>query len=283
MAVRRLAGFAALAVVLLLCISSASAAQKDSELVNDVLATLQSENSDDIAGSLKKAAGTSGPQHAPQFPEDPAAHKQNPAPAPAPKDPPQAKQPAPAGGKEEEEKEDPCKKVPGCMECKPNDKSSHSRRLKQFGSKDDGWGAAIGSSAGNKGNSKKPGSNKPDLSFMDFVESPYNAPDLPYCTACNTTGGYVAHSKGRCGESTPMQECTSLSMPCRDILCYSLSMISHKACVALSQAVAAAAAVGLDSAGAVAVVYADMLKGASKYPAALATSLSNALVGVMTC
>jgi len=40
---------------------------------------------------------------------------------------------------------------------------------------------------------------------------------------------------------------------------------------------------GVDSAGAVAAVYADMLKGASQYPAAPASCLSNAAVGVMTC
>ena len=41
------------------------------------------------------------------------------------------------------------------------------------------------------------------MDFLDMdVHSAYDAKDLPMCTKCNSTAGYVNHSRGRCGESS---------------------------------------------------------------------------------
>lgn len=168
---------------------------------------------------------------APAKQEEPAAASK---PAPAKPETPAAKPVAPVGEdivkmpevakvdmkeiekkEKEEEKENPCKRVPGCLECKPFDKASQmemmlrdagkpaSRRLLQFGSHSDagdgGWGSNTFNGITGVGAGATKDKHKIDLNPMDFVDSPYNAKDLPMCTACNTTGGYVQHTKGRCG------------------------------------------------------------------------------------
>jgi hypothetical protein len=104
---------------------------------------------------------------------------------------------------EKKEEENICKRVPGCLECKPFDPKAKFegwglRRLQQRESEWD-IGSMMASTTPTKG--KKDKGNRVEFNLMDMVESPYTAKDLPTCTACNTTAGYVAHSKGRCGEA----------------------------------------------------------------------------------
>jgi hypothetical protein len=100
--------------------------------------------------------------------------------------------------------------VPGCLKCTPFDPNAKSsfgaefggamRRLAQHKGGFDGgeWGQH---SIGTLGSSKSGKKGKPDFNFMTgAVDSPYNAKDLPTCSSCNTTAGYVNHSRGRCGE-----------------------------------------------------------------------------------
>lgn len=252
MALRRPIALAAVAVVLLLCLTSAAAAdtqdvrgidadqfnaKADFAMSADAAAAPQPKTNtpDKAAAELPiKPATAAEPQHAPQFPEDPQELKRKSQPAtPTPadsdtKEAPQQQQqqpaatPSPAAAapkeepkkeeeKKEKEKEDPCARVPGCLKCTPFDPHAKStfgaefgggmRRLAQHKGGFDGgeWSSkAIGSLGTGKSGKKN---NKPDFNFMDGAfESPYNAKDLPTCTSCNTTAGYVNHSRGRCGE-----------------------------------------------------------------------------------
>jgi hypothetical protein len=106
--------------------------------------------------------------------------------------------------KEEEKKEDPCKRVPGCLECKPFDPKAafEGFGLRRLHQKDSDWeGMSALMSASQKGE-KKGQKGRVDIDSFTTFDSPYNQKDLPMCTACNTTAGYVSHSRGRCGEFT---------------------------------------------------------------------------------
>jgi hypothetical protein len=280
MAGRRPIALAAVAVVLLLCLTGAAAADTQDVKGTDaddqfnakaefamasIAAVAPQHKSNPVhqaaAEEALKSAAAAEPQHAPQFPEDPQELKRKsqpatptPADSPASKEAPKQQQPAatpsPAAAapqkpeeqqqkeepkkeepkkeepkkeepkkeepkkeepkKEEPKKEDICQRVPGCLECKPFDPTAKNtfgseftggmRRLAQHkGGFDAGeWGA---SSIGTLGGAKTGKKGKPDFNFMqNVVESPYNAKDLPVCTSCNTTAGYVSHSRGRCGK-----------------------------------------------------------------------------------
>jgi hypothetical protein len=248
MALKRPIALAAVAVVLLLCLTSAAAAdtqdvkgidadqfnaKADFAMSADAAAAAQPKtNTPDQAAAAElplKSAAAAEPQHAPQFPEDPQELKRKSQPAaPTPADsaskeaPKQQQQqpaatPTPAAEapkedpkQEEKEKEDPCARVPGCLKCTPFDPNAKSsfgaefggamRRLAQHKGGFDGgeWGQH---SIGTLGSSKSGKKGKPDFNFMTgAVDSPYNAKDLPTCSSCNTTAGYVNHSRGRCGE-----------------------------------------------------------------------------------
>lgn len=128
-----------------------------------------------------------------------------------------------AAEKEDDKDENPCKRVPGCMECKPFDPKAPFegfglRRLRQ---KDADWADNMGAlmSTGTKGQDKKGQKGRVDFDSMSMTDSPYNAKDLPVCTACNTTAGYVAHSRGRCGECTRGNKQQLLQAKARTLTC----------------------------------------------------------------
>lgn len=110
---------------------------------------------------------------------------------------------------EKKEPENPCKRVPGCMECKPFDPKDPIlfegfglRRLRESWDMNAMMNGNMNMNVGAQGqkqDTKKP-RNRVEFNAMDLVDSPYSVKDLPLCTACNTTGGYVQHSRGRCGE-----------------------------------------------------------------------------------
>jgi hypothetical protein len=120
---------------------------------------------------------------------------------------------------EKKEEENICKRVPGCLECKPFDPKAKFegwglRRLQQ---RESDWdlGSMMGATPGKKDKGSK--GNRVDFNLMDMVDSPYNAKDLPTCTACNTTAGYVAHSKGRCGGSHGWCSCLTAPTSCNHL------------------------------------------------------------------
>lgn len=129
---------------------------------------------------------------------------------------------------EKKEEENICNRVPGCMECKPFDAKAKFegwglRRLQQREGAEWDMGSMVSTSLKSKKNDK---GNKINFDIMDMVDSPYNAKDLPTCTSCNTTAGYVVHSKGRCGECQTVMDAALVQLPCWDSLSWTVLQIS---------------------------------------------------------
>jgi hypothetical protein len=146
------------------------------------------------APQQKQAAPVTPPKAATPAPAAAAPKK-----AEAPQQP-AAEAPKPAEAPKQQEPEDPCKKIPGCLSCKAQGATGHSftRKLRQFGHGGHaGHHNSMGMDSLNGASEQKQG--KPNFDLSSMYDSVYNAKDLPYCSACNTTAGYVAHSKGRCG------------------------------------------------------------------------------------
>lgn len=125
--------------------------------------------------------------------------------------------------KDDDKDQNPCKRVPGCMECKPFDPKApfEGFGLRRLHQKEADWADNMSAimSTGQKGQEKKGQQGRVNLDSMSMTDSPYNAKDLPVCTACNITAGYVAHSRGRCGECTREQTAAAASRSTHLDLC----------------------------------------------------------------